>query len=178
MAAGSSPAASASAQTASAFNALWRPASAISSPDGPASLPRAKGDAQWDCLAEALYFEARGESVRGQFAVAEVIMNRVDSPSFPNSVCGVIRQGTGRKFACQFTYTCDGAKEVIHEPAAYHTVSKVAKILLEGAPRSLTKGATYYHTSKVRPAWARKFAKTASIGVHYFYRRHTRLTSN
>ncbi|WP_407495294.1 cell wall hydrolase [Pseudooceanicola sp. MF1-13] len=134
--------------------------------------------AQASCLAEALYFEARGESVKGQFAVAEVIMNRVDSPSFPNTICGVIHQGTGRKYACQFTYTCDGHPEVIHEKAAFNRVAKVASIMARGAARPLTDGATYYHTKAVSPSWSRKFARTASIGVHHFYRRHTRISSN
>lgn len=143
-----------------------------------AAQPRAKGGAQWQCLAEALYFEARGESVKGQFAVAEVILNRVDSRLFPNSVCSVVHQGTGRKYACQFTYTCDGHKEVISEPAAYAQVGKIARLMLAGGPRALTKGATYYHTKAVRPSWARKFRRTATIGVHHFYRRPTRLSQN
>ncbi|MDQ2092016.1 cell wall hydrolase [Marimonas arenosa] len=143
-----------------------------------AAQPKATGGAQWACLTEALYFEARGESVKGQFAVAEVILNRVDSQLFPNSVCSVIKQGTGRKYACQFTYTCDGHKEVIREKAAYERVSKVARLMLDGAPRALTKGATYYHTKAVRPSWSRKFYRTATIGVHHFYRRHTRLSQN
>lgn len=143
-----------------------------------ASQPKASGGAQWACLAEALYFEARGESVKGQVAVAEVILNRVDSKYFPNSVCGVVKQGTGRKYACQFTYTCDGRKDVIREKAAYALVGKVAKLMLDGAPRVLTRGATYYHTKAVRPKWSRKFQRTATIGVHYFYRRPTRLSQN
>lgn len=132
--------------------------------------PKATGDAQWRCLSEALYFEARGETVRGQFAVAEVIMNRVASSAYPNSICRVINQGTGRKYACQFTYTCDGHPEVIHEKKAWARVGKVARAILDGAPRDLTKGAMYYHTKSVRPSWARKFQKTATIGVHYFYK--------
>ncbi len=135
-----------------------------------AAQPAPTGGAQWECLAEALYFEARGESVRGLFAVGEVIMNRVDSSRFPNTLCGVINQGTGRKFACQFTYTCDGAAEVINEPAAWNRVGKVARLLIDGAPRELTSGATYYHTRAVSPRWSRVFDRTASIGAHYFYR--------
>ncbi|MDQ2093507.1 cell wall hydrolase [Rhodobacteraceae bacterium 10Alg 79] len=148
------------------------------SPEFLASMPKASGDEQWRCLAEALYFEARGESIRGQFAVAEVIMNRVDSPLFPNTVCGVINQGTGRKFACQFTYTCDGHAEHINEPGAFARVGKIAKLMLKGAPRSLTKGATYYHTHAVKPSWSRKFQRTASIGVHYFYSRPRLVSQN
>lgn len=143
-----------------------------------ASLPTATGGPQWRCLSEALYFEARGESVKGLFAVAEVIMNRADSSRYPNSVCGVINQGTGRKYACQFTYTCDGKPEVVNEPAAFARVAKVAKIMVEGADRPLTSGATHYHTKAVNPSWARKFPRTATIGFHHFYRQPTRTASN
>ncbi len=133
-------------------------------------------DAQWQCLAEALYFEARGETVKGQFAVAEVIMNRVDHGAYPDSLCGVINQGTGRKYQCQFTYTCDGIAEKIHEPDAYERVGKIARLVIDGAPRVLTDGATHYHTKAVNPKWARSFPRTATIGVHHFYRQPTRLS--
>lgn len=122
------------------------------------------------CLSEALYFEARGESVKGQFAVAEVILNRVASQAYPDDVCGVIHQGTGRKYQCQFTYTCDGIPERIHEPDAFEQVSKVAYVSLKGVAASLTDGATHYHTKHVSPSWSRKFPRTATIGVHHFYR--------
>ncbi len=143
-----------------------------------ASQPKARGGKQWRCLSEALYFEARGESVKGQFAVAEVIMNRVASKRYPDSVCGVINQGTGRKYACQFTYTCDGKKEVISEPRAFERVGKIAKLMVDGATRPLTKGATHYHTKAVNPKWARVFPRTATIGFHYFYKQPTRLSRN
>ncbi|MEX0304891.1 MAG: cell wall hydrolase [Leisingera sp.] len=132
--------------------------------------PDAKGDEQFACLAEALYFEARGETVKGQFAVAEVILNRVRSAQFPNTLCGVIKQGTGRKYQCQFTYTCDGHKEVVHEKKAYQRVAKVARAALDGLKTELTEGATYYHTTAVKPRWSRTFTNTARIGVHLFYR--------
>jgi len=140
------------------------------------AMPAAKGGDAWQCLTEALYFEARGETLKGQFAVAEVILNRVDSSSFPNSVCGVIHQGTGKRYQCQFTYTCDGYPEAIREPGAWTRVGKVARIMLDGATRGLTEGATHYHTRAVSPRWARKFPLTASIGVHRFYRMPTRLS--
>ena len=143
-----------------------------------ASQPKAQGGSQWRCLAEALYFEARGESVKGQFAVAEVIMNRVSSSRYPNTACDVINQGTGRKYACQFTYTCDGKAEIIAEPKAFERVGKIAKIMVNGAKRPLTKGATHYHTKAVNPKWARKFPRTATIGFHYFYKQPTRLSKN
>ena len=132
--------------------------------------PVASGGAEWECLTQALYFEARGESVQGQFAVAEVILNRVDSSRFPNTVCAVVNQGTGKRNQCQFSYTCDGKAEVVNEPAAYTNVGKIARALLDGAPRNLTIGATYYHNRSVRPRWSRKFTRTASIDGHFFYR--------
>lgn len=140
--------------------------------------PKAKGNAQWACLAEALYFEVRGETVKGQFAVAEVIMNRVAHSRFPSSLCGVINQGTGKKHRCQFSYTCDGLAERIHEPKAFARVSKVARAVIDGKAPKLTSGATHYHTTGVNPRWARVFTKTARIGVHIFYRHNVRSASN
>lgn len=142
------------------------------------SQSASEGGPEWRCLAEALYFEARGESLKGQFAVAEVILNRVDSALYPDSVCGVINQGTGKRYQCQFTYTCDGQAEVIHEKRAWSQVGKVARAMLNGAPRALTKGATHYHTKAVNPRWARVYPRTATIGVHHFYRKPTQLSSN
>ena len=135
------------------------------------ALPSATGGPEWRCLSEALYFEARGETVKGQIAVAEVILNRVSSSRFPDTVCGVIRQGTGRKFACQFTYTCDGRPEHVGEPAAFERVAKIARMMLNGAPRNLAGGATFYHTTAVNPRWASSFRRTARHGVHLFYAR-------
>jgi hypothetical protein len=143
------------------------------------ALPAASGGDSWHCLAEALYFEARGESVEGIFAVGEVILNRVRSEAFPDDICDVIYQGTGELFRCQFTYSCDGKKEVINEPAAWKRVGKVADLLISGAvPGDLTEGATYYHTKAVKPRWSQVFTRTATIGYHYFYRKDTRLASN
>jgi len=140
--------------------------------------PTAQGDENFRCLSEALYFEARGETVKGQFAVAEVIMNRVKSARFPDSLCGVIRQGTGKKYQCQFTYTCDGRKEVIAEKQAFERVSKVARAIIDGVAEELTSGATHYHTTAVRPSWSRVYKRTAKIGVHIFYRHNYRTASS
>ncbi len=140
--------------------------------------PQAAGDENFRCLAEALYFEARGESIRGQFAVAEVILNRVESGRFPDSLCGVIKQGTGKKYQCQFTYTCDGKKEIINEKRAFERVSKVARAAIDGVAEEMTSGATHYHTKAVRPSWSRVYKETARIGVHIFYRHNYRTASN
>ena len=141
------------------------------------AMPAAQGGKQWSCLSEALYFEARGEDVRGIFGVAEVILNRVDDPRYPNSVCGVVNQGTGERFRCQFSYTCDGRPEVINEKQAYDRIGKIAKIMLNDNQRTLTNGATHYHTKAVRPKWSRVFPRTTTIGFHHFYRQPSRVAS-
>lgn len=141
-----------------------------------AAQGEAEGDAQFECLATALYFEARGESVKGQAAVAEVILNRAESGEFPRSVCGVVNQkGNG---GCQFSYTCDGMSDRIREPEAWERARKVARAMLDGAPRGLTDGATYFHTPAVRPGWSRRFERTAQIGRHIFYRAPIRTAMN
>lgn len=133
------------------------------------SLPKATGGPEWHCLAQALYFEARGESLRGQFAVAEVVLNRVDAPSYPDSICGVVNQGTAR--SCQFSFACDGQPEVIAERHAWERAGKIARLMLDGGARALTGGATHFHTRAVKPGWSRSFARTAEIGTHLFYRK-------
>ncbi|WP_159963770.1 cell wall hydrolase [Profundibacterium mesophilum] len=144
------------------------PAPAITAATLSSAAPAAGGK-QWECLTEALYFEARGETIAGITAVAEVILNRVDSKRFPKTVCGVVNQGTGRKYQCQFSYACDGRAEVVHEKKAWRKVGKIAAMMLDGAPRKLTRGATFYHTKQVSPSWSRSFDKTATIGAHIFY---------
>lgn len=136
-----------------------------------AKMPEASGGKEWKCFSEAIYFEARGESVKGQFAVAEVILNRVDSSRFPNSICKVVAQGTkkGRRHNCQFSYNCDGLTERIGNKKAYSVSKKVAKIMMENEQRSITYGALYYHAKFVRPKWSRNLKRTATIGLHHFY---------
>lgn len=125
----------------------------------------ARGVSQVDlqCLTEALYFEARGESTAGQQAVAEVILNRVDHPRFPDSVCGVVNQRG------QFSYK-GRVSGRYNERAAFGRVQRVAMAALSGAPRDLTGGATYFHTPAVRPKWSSRFTRTVRIGSHIFYR--------
>lgn len=133
-------------------------------------------DKQWRCLAEALYFEARGEDLFGQVAVAEVVLNRVDSKVFPGTVCGVVRQGTGKRNGCQFSFYCDGKPEDIANRRTFEEVGKVAWVMLHGKPRILTGNATYYHTVAVKPRWAKRMVRTARIGAHIFYRRSLQLS--
>lgn len=143
-----------------------------------AAMPVAKGGDQWSCLAEALYFEARGETLKGIVGVSEVILNRVDDSRYPSSVCGVVNQGTGERYRCQFTYTCDGRPEIISETKAYQKVGKIARFMIDGASRELTEGATHYHTKSVNPRWARVFPRTTTIGFHHFYREPSRVARN
>jgi spore germination cell wall hydrolase CwlJ-like protein len=134
------------------------------------SQPEASGGPEWKCLTEALYFEARGESAQGLFAVAEVILNRVESPRYPNSVCGVVHQGAGGRNRCQFSFDCDGKAEHISNKGAYARVGKVARAMLDGAQRGLTHGALFYHANFVSPRWASSMEQTTTIGQHHFYR--------
>jgi hypothetical protein len=140
----------------------------------------AKGDDQWRCLSEAIYHEARGESLQGQVAVAEVILNRVESGRYPSTVCGVVEQGTGQRNMCQFSYYCDGRSDAVDDDEAWAKAGRIARAMLDGAPRLLTDGAMFYHTKAVAPYWADEFVQTASIGAHLFYREDSglRMASN
>ena len=141
-------------------------------------LEQAKGGKEWQCLTEALYFEARGETIKGQFAVAEVILNRRDSSRYPSTVCDVIDQGSDRRHRCQFSYNCDGRAERMVEQQAESRAEKIARLMLDGLPRNLTGGATHYHTTYVAPRWAKRLNKTATIGQHVFYVENRRLSQN
>jgi hypothetical protein len=125
---------------------------------------------QLNCLAQAVYYEARGETTRGQTAVAEVVLNRVRSRHYPNSVCGVVYQGSHRTTGCQFTFTCDGS--LAHRPRgrAWEQARHVATQVLLGYARPLTHRATHYHTNAVNPIWSSGLVETAEIGSHVFYR--------
>ncbi len=132
-----------------------------------ANLPAPKGDAQWECLRSALYFEARGETIQGQFAVAEVILNRKDAAGFPKTVCGVVHQdGEG---TCAFSFMCDGRSDTMRDASAIDQAGRIARVMLDGAPRPLTAGATFFHAQDVNPKW-RNLLQTAAIGGHVFYR--------
>ncbi len=136
------------------------------------------GAEELQCLAEALYFEARGEEIEGQIAVAEVVLTRVDSAHWPDTVCGVVRQGQDRLHACQFSYNCDGQPERIENQRAYTQSERVARLMLQGAPRRLTGRATHYHADYVSPGWARTMEQTTKVGVHLFYRRLLRFSGS
>lgn len=127
---------------------------------------------QMQCLAAAIYFEARGEPLKGQFAVAEVVLNRVDAQIYPDSICAVVHQ------RCQFSFTCDGTPGAMSNKSAREQAMRIAGVMMKGAPRVLTNGATHFHARHVRPAWAQEFPRTAAIGAHLFYRHPTVQTVN
>jgi spore germination cell wall hydrolase CwlJ-like protein len=123
------------------------------------------------CLTEAIYFEARGEPVRGQIAVAQVVMNRVFSGYYPGTVCGVVYQNANRHLACQFTFACDGIPDVVREPDAWDRAKKIAAETIDGQLWLPEVGkATHYHAYWVHPSWVHEMTKMYKLGVHTFYR--------
>lgn len=123
-----------------------------------------------NCLASAVYYEAGNQDLDGERAVAQVVLNRVRHPAFPNSVCGVVYEGSTRPTGCQFTFTCDGS--LAREPDAdgWRRAWKVAEDALSGAVYSPVGWATHYHADYVLPTWASSLAKNAIVGAHLFYR--------
>ena len=127
--------------------------------------------AEQACLANGIYFEARGESLRGQAAVAQVILNRVRNPAYPNSICGVVYQNDGWFNRCQFSFACDGRKDRITEPSRYKIAKDVAMAVTAGKIFLPEVGsATHYYANYVHPGWARAMEKMTKIGLHIFYR--------
>jgi hypothetical protein len=127
------------------------------------------GARQLDCLTQAVYFEARGESPRGQAAVAQVVMNRVKSPAFPKTVCGVVFQGAAAH-GCQFSFACDGSMRHGLETEAWDRARRIAERTLAGVVLADIGTATHFHTISVQPAWGPQFLRVAQVGLHVFYR--------
>lgn len=134
----------------------------------PASVYSAK---EQRCLAVGIYFEARGESVKGQAAVAQVILNRVKNPTYPNSICGVVYQNEDWRNRCQFSFACDGHKDRITESAHFLKAKEVAIAVTDGTIWLPEVGSsTHYYADYVKPGWARSMKKMKKIGRHIFYR--------
>jgi spore germination cell wall hydrolase CwlJ-like protein len=139
---------------------------------------RSKGESQAEfeererrCLATAIYFEARGEPVRGQIAVGQVIMNRVRSPMFPETICGVVYQGQMHP-GCQFSFTCDGRTDTPHNDEQWSLAQSIAKKITAGDLWLPEVGySTYYHANYVSPAWVGEMSKIDKIGRHIFYKK-------
>lgn len=122
-----------------------------------------------DCLAAAVYYEAGKESLEGQRAVAQVVVNRLRDPVFPKTVCGVVFQGAGGP-GCQFTFACDGALDRPPSAEGWTRARKIAAAALHGYVMKAVGGATHYHADYVAPDWSPAMSKVAVIGQHVFYR--------
>jgi spore germination cell wall hydrolase CwlJ-like protein len=134
----------------------------------PASVHDAK---QQKCLAEGIYFEARGESELGQAAVAQVILNRVRNPAYPDTICQVVYQNKNWRNRCQFSFACDGVKDRVWSQSAWRIAQRIAKDVTDGKIWLDDVGdATHYHANYVRPHWGRRMIKTDRVGAHIFYR--------
>jgi spore germination cell wall hydrolase CwlJ-like protein len=130
----------------------------------------ADADRALQCLTAAVYYEARSESVDGQRAVAQVVLNRVRDRAFPASICGVVYQGSERSTGCQFSFTCDGSLWRPREASAWDRARLVAQAALAGAVYAPVGGATFYHADTVMPWWAASMTRITTIGAHLFYR--------
>lgn len=123
-----------------------------------------------ECLTDAIYYEAGNEPESGQRAVAQVILNRVSHVAYPNSVCGVIYQGSERRTGCQFSFTCDGSLSRVPARTSRAKARRIAEAALGGAISSRVGRSTHYHANYVVPYWSSSLLKTAVVGAHIFYR--------
>lgn len=135
-------------------------------------LPASPTEDEVRCLALALYHEARGEPSEGMRAIAHVVVNRAASPHYPNSVCGVIKDG-GETPPCQFSWWCDGRSDNPRNRRAFTRAEVIALLVLSGGSEDLTDGATYFHANNVSPYWSKLFTPTVTVGGHTFYRDDT-----
>jgi hypothetical protein len=123
------------------------------------------------CLANAIYFESRSEPLRGQMAVAQVVLNRAFSGFYPNDICGVVYQNANRHLACQFTFACDGKRKLITERGHWAVANRIARQTLDGQIYVPEVGkSTHYHAAYVHPSWTHEMKRLVRFGVHSFYR--------
>jgi len=143
---------------------ITRPQAQAVDPTGEESL-----DDAITCLARSIYWEARGEGDAGMEAIANVIMNRTGQEGFPNTICGVVKQGQ-EQGACQFSWWCDGRSDDATEEEPYSHAKEIARKALNRQLRDRTGGALYFHNRKQAPKWSRKYIRTVGIGEHVFYK--------
>lgn len=127
-----------------------------------------EGEEAKECLAKTVYFEAKGQSREAMAAIAAVVLNRVSNPEFPDSVCGVVHQGTQR--ACQFGWHCDGKPDRPREAEEWAKAQSVADAALAGNVRDATQGALYFHPTDLPPPWEIERERTLTIEPFVFYR--------
>ncbi|WP_421724485.1 cell wall hydrolase [Bauldia sp.] len=132
----------------------------------------ARSASELKCLATAIYFEARGEPEEGQIAVAQVVLNRLKNPTYPNTVCGVVYQNKHRRNRCQFSFACDGRRDRITDSRSWGVAEELAKKAVEQQADTFLEevgSSTHYHATYVRPRWARRMKQSDKIGRHIFY---------
>ncbi len=133
--------------------------------------PEVFSEAEQKCLTSGIYFESRGESAKGQAAVAQVILNRVRNPAYPGTVCGVVYQNKDWYNRCQFSFTCDRIPDIVWSPSAWRTAKEVALAVTAGKIWLPEVGSsTHYHATYVKPDWGPTMKRVAKIGKHIFYR--------
>lgn len=133
--------------------------------------PAVFSEAEQKCLTTGIYFEARGESLKGQAAVAQVILNRVRNPAYPDTICNVVYQGEKLRTGCQFSFTCDGIPDIVLAPWHWKTAKEIAMAVTAGKIWLPEIGSsTHYHATYVRPNWGPTMKRVAKIGKHIFYR--------
>jgi spore germination cell wall hydrolase CwlJ-like protein len=127
-----------------------------------------------NCLAEVMYYEARGEGEEGEKAVAEVVFHRMNTGNYGHSICAVVYEGVGSG-TCQFSFACDGSHDAKHEPSPWHEAQALAARIMAGEDPlpNMTEGAVNFHTTSVTPGWSDsgRYERTVQIGNHVFYRR-------
>lgn len=157
---------------------LSRPILPIAFAPTPAELALQKVLAEQRCLAEAMYYEARGEGVDGEKAIAEVVFHRMKSAGYPHSICGVVYQGAALKHACQFSFTCSGELQQRKTPGAWARATRLAAKIFGGLIHlgDVTEDAVSFHAADVEPGWSDHLVKTIQIGNHVFYRPGPRAT--
>lgn len=121
------------------------------------------------CLARSIYWEAKGKSSADMESVASVVMNRLGHEGFPDTVCGVVKQGSETK-NCQFSWWCDGRSDQVQEETQYAIAKEIARKALNKQLNDRTNGAMYFHDRKVKPDWAKKYIKTTETEMFLFYK--------
>lgn len=143
-------------------------------PEAAISLSQIDLSEEVTCLAQNIYFEARSEPVDGMLAVGHVVLNRVASKKFPDTVCKVVRQGGDqRRNRCQFSWWCDGRSDEPHNKVAWNAARLIAWFIYNGQTEDPTGGALWYHADYVRPYWRKAFKRGPKIGQHIFYQART-----
>jgi len=150
---------------------LPTPAQIITKPQAQAVDPTGKEilDDAITCLARSIYWETKGKDDASMEAIANVVMNRIDHEGFPNTICGVVKQGN-EQGVCQFSWWCDGRSDDAKEEESYSHAKEIARKALNRQLKDRTGGALYFHCRKAVPNWSKEYIRTVEVGEHVFYK--------